>query len=1392
MFPSLPAGSAHLGCCCLIMAILFNHISISPLPPGGGGFVQRPNKLNVSVLSQNVNSLNLSSYNVNKSKSDFHLKLNAVLKNRPMICVLQDTRCGPHSAFLEKELNITKFGRYKAYLNSSKAERGVITLFSEKLDFTIFNIYNSLCENAMIIDLSIEKFRFLLINTYGPVQTKDGNFFKSLREKIQSLNISYYLLMGDLNAVSCIDNIHGSQGDMSSNIDIINMAQIPNLKHSKELNFWIQSSFAYDRFRALYPEKIEFSYVPFNKTAKNRSRIDSIYCSPNFCSNIKKVEYLPLLSKTFDHKPIYFSIGKLRNNNSKSIDNTLLDLDFLYDTVKFACIELALDNHHFENKDELKSKLAEISSLSKQLQCLEINIKNYPNDQLLNIIKSDYEQKIEVLCNNFPSYDSLLDAECIVEPDIYLQAVLNEILNSGVAFQSYYIKQQNLEKDKILLDLHSRYASNDFTSLGTINLERDLGVIVDKENSRLLESSEYYKLLNFEKPSKLWGELLKNKNKGESLEIIRNYDGSEFNSKKERNEHIKQHYSNIFSIPYFSNTSIEDFFAEDLNHPMIENHKLSFSDKELLESPICIEEIEKALDSSNFNSAPGLDGISMKTLKKFWPLVRIPIFNAFKLFCRKGHLTGIHKTSKIKLIQKTGNKDFTQIGNWRPISVLSSIAKLFSGVVSLRLDKVIDKVSPIQQKAYSKQFNIIECLITIYENIQKAISSKTPLGILILDFSKAFDSISHYFIRRCFKFFNFGENFINLVMTCLSKREACIVTESGGFTENFPILSSVLQGDRPSPNFFKVCLAPLIIKIMINVRISFPIELSLSNSIDSAPSPKCSAFADDFTGFYRPDPDNMISFHNILENFGEISNLRVNKEKTKVMVCGGEASPNFVATVRELGYDMTDTGCILGIHFDKSMENFNSNWDRILEKIIKIKNFWSLFNLSIPGKIMICKTYLFSQLSYLGSMTRPPDLFIEKLDKLIYDFLRQEVIVAKNRLTEPIEKGGLGIFKTKEFLSSLKEGMFKRGINSNDTWGLELKSFFDIPGDFLSIDINKINPNLNPILFTLTEAFLQFKNAFFNFEGNCVNDRLLNNLRFENSQNNVLTMNIFTNHTWFNYKTSLKKLKLSDCLENSSKFLNYNDFRVKNDCNLNIMEYNRLTEHLSFILLPDYQNTLSLPSQKIENIFSRKKVKAKTFRRYLSISDFSIEHFTPAKTRYKWTNTPFDDLREKSWVINWKFSFITINIREFIFKFLNNRLAFNANLSHYQNSTTPPDCTFCSLTNLRPVCKETYRHFFIGCPTTIKLFDLYFNGFLERKIEYKNINLLLLGAPANLDSAPKLILNIELLLFNFFIFREKLSRKIPLLINLNNFFEWYRVFFLKSFYYRRSWDDWKK
>ena len=79
---------------------------------------------------------------------------------------------------------------------------------------------------------------------------------------------------------------------------------------------------------------------------------------------------------------------------------------------------------------------------------------------------------------------------------------------------------------------------------------------------------------------------------------------------------------------------------------------------------------------------------------------------------------------------------------------------------------------------------------------------------------------------------------------------------------------------------------------------------------------------------------------------------------------------------------------------------------------------------------------------------------------------------------------------------------------------------------------------------------------------------------------------------------------------------------------------------------------------------------------------------------------------------------------------------------------------------------------------------------MARYLEKKNINLLLLGAPNDLDKSSKIILNIELLLFNYFLFKEKLSNKIPLLINLKSFCDWYRDLFLKSGYYKKSWEDW--
>ena len=82
--------------------------------------------------------------------------------------------------------------------------------------------------------------------------------------------------------------------------------------------------------------------------------------------------------------------------------------------------------------------------------------------------------------------------------------------------------------------------------------------------------------------------------------------------------------------------------------------------------------------------------------------------------------------------------------------------KLFSSIINSRLQKVIDKVIHPSQKAYSEVSVIQENILQVFENLSKANHISCPLTSLLIDFSKAFDSISHSYISKVLEHFNFG------------------------------------------------------------------------------------------------------------------------------------------------------------------------------------------------------------------------------------------------------------------------------------------------------------------------------------------------------------------------------------------------------------------------------------------------------------------------------------------------------------------------------------------------------------------------------------------------------------------------------------------------------------
>ena len=118
------------------------------------------------------------------------------------------------------------------------------------------------------------------------------------------------------------------------------------------------------------------------------------------------------------------------------------------------------------------------------------------------------------------------------------------------------------------------------------------------------------------------------------------------------------------------------------------------------------------------------------------------------------------------------------------------------------------------QKAYQNTSNIGEIILDILETIALCNHHKKQAMILLIDFSKAFDSISHDYIYESLKIFIFGDYFIKIVRTMLTGR-TCTVMIDGYETEPFKI-----EGDTASPYLFILVLEILLLRIMLDDNVT--------------------------------------------------------------------------------------------------------------------------------------------------------------------------------------------------------------------------------------------------------------------------------------------------------------------------------------------------------------------------------------------------------------------------------------------------------------------------------------------------------------------------------------------------------------------------------------------
>ena len=117
--------------------------------------------------------------------------------------------------------------------------------------------------------------------------------------------------------------------------------------------------------------------------------------------------------------------------------------------------------------------------------------------------------------------------------------------------------------------------------------------------------------------------------------------------------------------------------------------------------------------------------------------------------------------------------------------------------------------------------------------------------------------------------------------------------------------------------------------------------------------------------------------------------------KTCIMFIGPR-DPAEAPLIEAMGFSIVKKIKILGVWVDSEGRNLNHNFKLASDKIRGQIILWSQFNLSMIGRIAISKTYLISQITYIGAILTPDADQLDEIQQLINNFVLRNMPLAKD------------------------------------------------------------------------------------------------------------------------------------------------------------------------------------------------------------------------------------------------------------------------------------------------------------------------------------------------------------------------------------------------------------
>ena len=289
--------------------------------------------------------------------------------------------------------------------------------------------------------------------------------------------------------------------------------------------------------------------------------------------------------------------------------------------------------------------------------------------------------------------------------------------------------------------------------------------------------------------------------------------------------------------------------------------------KSLFLTPSTATEIGEIIVSLKNNKATGPGSIPTNILKLLSPTLSPLISKIINISFSTGIFPDCLKFANIVPVHKKGLKVLVE--NYRPISLLSNIGKIFEKTIYARISSFLAENKSLYkwQFGFRTKHNTNHALVQITESIRNALDNKKIACGVFVDLQKAFDTVEHSILLKKLEHYGIRGVVNNLLQTYLQTRYHSVEINNR-MSKNILIKHGVPQGS---------VLGPLLFLIYIN---------DLHNAIAHS---KVFHFADDTSLIYPNTSLKMINKHvnhdlSLLSNWLRSNKISLNVNKTEIIL----------------------------------------------------------------------------------------------------------------------------------------------------------------------------------------------------------------------------------------------------------------------------------------------------------------------------------------------------------------------------------------------------------------------------------------------------------------------------------------------------------------------------